>query len=322
MTIVANTFLTFDAKGLREELSNVIYNISPEDTPFMSGAGKEDVSQTLYEWQTDALAAAISTNAALQGDDIASFPAVTPTVRVGNYTQISRKLLVLSGTLEAVNKAGRRSEFAYQMSKRSAELKRDMEKTMLENIGAVAGNSTTAPLTATLGAWVKSNVSTGSGGGNPAYTSGVPGAARTDGTTRQYSETILKTVAQSVWAAGGTLKVHMLGPETKVLASTFTGIAANTYNINSAKPATIIGAADVYVSNFGVLRLVPNRFQRERDGWFIDFEYVSVAYLRSFNTEPLAKTGDARKAMLLVEWGLKVKQEAALGLAADLKTTA
>ena len=320
MAIVTNTFTRYGAVGLREKLSDTIYNISPEDTPFVSMVSKMVVDQTLFEWQTDSLAAVDNSNAQIEGDDITTFPSVAATVRVGNYTQISRKLLILSGTLEAVNKAGRRSELAYQMAKRGAELKRDIESICLSAQAGAAGSSSVARATASLSSWVKSNVSTGSGGGDPVYVSGVPSAVRTDGTTRTFTETVLKNVIEQVWVAGGDLRVLMLGATQRQLASAFSGIATRSYDLSNVdpRPTAIIASADVYVSDFGVLRIIPNRFQRDRDGWLLDPEFVGIVHLRPFQTIRLAKTGDAEKRMLLVEWGLKVNQEAALGLAADL----
>lgn len=323
MSIVTGTYTRYSAQGLRESLSDIIYDISPMDTPVVSGAGKESVKQTLFEWQTDSLAAVDTSNAHLEGDDISSFPSITPTTRVGNYTQISRKLLVISGTLEAVDKAGRQSELAYQTAKRGKEIKRDMESIILENLGGDAGGTSTPRQTATLGAWVKTNVSLAGDGANPSYTSGVPSAARTDGTQRALTETIFKSVIQSIWSSGGTLKNVYAGPVNKQKISTFTGIVTRNFNISNAdpKPTAVIAAVDVYVSDFGTLRIYPSRFQRERDVWFLDFDYIKIATLRPFERVSLAKTGDAEKRMLLVEWGLKVTQEAALGLAADLTTT-
>lgn len=323
MSIVTNTYTRYEAKGLREQLSDTIYDISPEDTPLVSSAGKHSIKQTLFEWQTDSLAAVDTSNAQLDADDITSFPAVSPTVRVGNYTQISRKLIVISGTLEAVDKAGRKQEMAYQLAKRGAELKRDMEAICFENIGGDAGSTSVARKTATLGAWVKTNVDKHSGGTNPSYTSGVPGSARGDGTQRNFDETIHKNVAQLVWTSGGTLKSCFLGPVNKQRASTFAGVVTRNFDMSntSAKPTAAIAAVDVYVTDFGVVKFMPSRFQRERDAWYLDFEYISIGHLRPFETIKLAKTGDAEKRMLLVEWGFQVKQEAALGLAADLTTT-
>ncbi len=323
MSIVTNTYTRYEAKGLREQLSEAIYNIAPEDTPFVSSAGKHSIKQTLFEWQTDSLGAVDTGNAQLDADDISSFPAVTPTVRVGNYSQISRKLLIVSGTLDAVDKAGRDNELSYQMSQRSAEIKRDLEAICFENIGGDAGGTATARKTATMGAWVKTNVDKHSSGGNPAYTSGVPGAPRTDGTLRAFTETIHKNVAQLVWASGGRLKSCFLGPVNKQRASGFSGVVTRNFDMSNtnAKPTAAIAAVDIYVTDFGVVKFLPSRFQRERDAWYLDFEYISIGHLRPYQTIKLAKTGDAEKRMLLVEWGLQVKQEAALGLAADLTTT-
>ena len=316
MAIVGNTYTRYSAIGIREDLSNVIYNISPEETPFISNIGRESVKNTYFEWQTDSLAAASASNAALEGDDISSFTAVTPTSRVGNYTQISTKNVVISGTLEAVDKAGRRSEMTYQLAKLGSELKRDMESALLANQSPVAGNTTTARRTAGLPAWIKTNTSFGTGG---ADTSGV--AARTDGTQRAFTETLLKTVIQKVWTSGGTPKMLMVGPFNKTAASAFTGIATRYRDVPAGQQAQIIGAADVYVSDFGTVNIVPNRFQRDRDAFVVDPDYASLAVLRPIQKMDLAKTGDAEKALLLVEYGLKVNNEAAHGIVADLTTS-
>ena len=171
MTIITSTTTTFDIKGIREELSNIIYNISPEDTPFMSNAGRESIENTLFEWQRDVLAAAVSSNAQIQGDDITTFTAVTATVRMGNRSQISSKPIIVADTVEAVSKAGRKSELAHQITKRSAEIKRDIEKNSLDRVAAAAGSTSTAPKTGTMGAIIGSidgtNVSMGAGGANP-----------------------------------------------------------------------------------------------------------------------------------------------------------
>ena len=320
MTIVTNTFTTFDAKGIREDLSNIITNIAPEETPYMSNIGRESISNSLFEWQTDTLAAAAA-NKQLEGDDVSSFDAVTATVRLQNYAQISRKTIVLSATEEVVNKAGRRSELAYQIAKRGSELKRDQEFTMLNGAVAAAGSTSVARGTASLGAFIKTNVDMQTNGTNPSYTT-LPNSARTDGNVRTFTETILKNVIQQVWAAGGTPKILMTGPVNKQRVSGFAGIASSRFNIDGGvKPATIIGAADVYVSDFGNVQVVPNRFQRERDAWVIDPEYAKMTTLRPYQQVELAKTGDAEKRMLIVEFGHKVLAENAHGLAADLVTS-
>ena len=320
-----NLFDRYDGtKAVREDLANVIYNISPEDTPFMSSVGRESVSNTFYEWQTDALAAASTSNAVIEGDE-ATLDARVATNRVGNYTQISRKVIGVSGTVEAVDKAGMRSYLAYEMAKASSELKRDMESTLLFNQAAAVGSASVARKTAGLPAWLRTNVNKASNGGNPTMSStndGYPNAGRTDGTQRTFTETMLKDVIQKVWAEGGDPKVCMMGPHNKTVASTFAGNAENRINQSGAPKAfSIVATADVYLSDFGKVAFVANRFQRERDVFVLDPEYASVAYLRNFKTEDLAKSGDSSKKMILVEYGLKVKTEKAHGVIADLTTS-
>lgn len=315
MAIVANTFTRYSAVGIREDLSNVIYNISPEETPFISNIGRENVKNTYFEWQTDSLAAASASNAALEGDDVSSFTAVNPTSRIGNYTQISTKNVVISGTLEALDKAGRRSELTYQLAKLGSELKRDMESALLANQSPVAGNTTTARRTAGLPAFIKTNTSFGIGG---ADTAGI--AARTDGTQRAFTEALLKGVIAKVWESGGTPKMLMVGSFNKQAASAFNGIATRFRDVPAGQQAQIVGAADVYVSDFGTVNIVPNRFQRARDAFIVDPQYASMAVLRPIQQQELAKTGDAEKRLMLVEYGLKVNNEAAHGIVADLTT--
>ena len=317
MAIVSNTFTTFDAKGIREELSNVIANISPEETPFQSNVGSESISNTFFEWQTDSLAAT-DTTPVINGDDVASFDATSATSRLGNYTHIRRRTVIVADNLEAVDKAGRDSELAYQLAKRGKELKRDVEATLLANNARVAGNSSTAPETAGLGAWIASNDSVGTGGAAP---TGDGTDARTDGTQRAFTEAMLKDVMQQTWSAGGNPSILMVGPFNKQAVSAFTGIAAQRYQAPSDAPTTIIGAADVYLSDFGSVTCVPNRFQRDRDAFVLDPEYASVCYLRPIQQVELAKTGDAEKRMVIAEFGLKVMNEAAHGIIADLTTS-
>jgi hypothetical protein len=322
MTAITNTYSRYDAKGIREDLANVIYNISPEETPFTSNIGRGTAANTIYEWQVDELAAAVSDNAIVEGDDVTTFTAAVATDRLANYTQISSKNVLISGTLEKLDKAGRRSEIAYQLSKRGAELKRDIESSSLANQAAVAGSMpSTARRTAGLPAFLRTNTNRSTGatpGANPTVSNGLVNAAATDGTQRAFTEAMLKDVIQKVWTEGGTPKMLMVGPGNKVVASGFTGIADIRYNISAPKTAAIVGAADIYVSDFGQLSIVPNRFQRNRDAFVLDPEYCELAWLRPIAQFELAKTGDAEKRMLVGEWGLKVKQQKALGVIADL----
>jgi len=317
MAIVTNTFTTYDAKGIREELSNVIANISPEETPFQSNVGSENISNTFFEWQTDSLAATSQTPV-INGDDVTSFDATSATTRLGNYTHIRRRTVIVADNLEAVDKAGRANELAYQLAKRGKELKRDIEAVLTANNARVAGATGTAPETAGLGAWIASNESVGTNGVAP---TGDGTDARTDGTQRAISEAMLKDVMQQTWSAGGNPSVLMVGPFNKQAVSAFTGIAAQRYQAPSDAPTTIIGAADVYLSDFGSVTVVPNRFQRDRDAFVLDPEYASVCYLRPIQQVELAKTGDAEKRMVIAEFGLKVMNEAAHGIIADLTTS-
>ena len=319
MAIATNTFTTYDAKGIREDLSNVIYNISPEEVPYVSNIGKGTISNTVFDWQTDALAAAAA-NAQLEGNETA-YAAVSPTTRLQNYAQISSKSVIISGTEEKVNKAGRRSELALQIAKRGSELKRDIEFACLNNQAAVAGNSTTARQTASLQAFLKTNTNfDATSGSDPVYTT-IPTDPRNDSSaTRAFSETILKDVIQQVWTEGGTPKLLMVGPFNKQAVSGFAGIAGSRFNVSGANPSTIIAAADIYVSDFGNVSVVPNRFQKASDAFVIDPQYASIDYLRPMQTIEMARTGDAEKRLMLTEWGHRVHTERAHGIAADLTT--
>jgi hypothetical protein len=311
------TYQTYTAIGMREDLSDVIYNISPTDTPFMSSIGKTKATATYHEWQTDSLAAA-ALGGAVEGADASTITA-SPTTRIGNRTQIFTKSVAVAGTLEAVDKAGRKSEKAYQLAKVSAELKRNIELTLLSNQVSAAGDSSTARTLGGLQAWLNTNYDGG--------TNGVAGAsgttARTNGTNRTFTETILKTVIAEVYTAGGTPKVLMVNPAHKQTVSAFAGIAAQRYMAPSNEPTTIIGAADVYMSDFGTISVVPNRFMNstnacDETAFLVDPDMAAVAYLRPFQTIELAKTGDSEKTQLLAELTLEVKNQAAHGICADL----
>lgn len=304
-----------DAKGLREDLADVIYDISPTDTPFQSSVARTKATAVYHEWQTDSLAAATTNNAAVEGAD-ASDATLSPTVRLGNYTQILQKTIKVSGTLDAVNKAGRKSEKAYQLAKASAEIKRDLETILLANQGQSAGSSnSTARKMGSLLSWLKTNTQVVTAANNPT-TIGV--STRTDGTQRTFTEQLLKDAVADVFESGGNPKVLMVGPAGKQKVSSFAGIAEQRFMAPSNKPTTIIGAADVYMSDFGTMSVVPNRFMRSRDALVLDPEYAAVAYLRPFQTNELAKAGDSDKTQLLVECTLEVKNEAAHALIADL----
>ena len=284
----------------------------------MSSIGKTKATAVYHEWQVDSLAAASLTNKAVEGADATS-ATMGVTTRAGNRTQIFQKTVQIAGTLEAVDKAGRKSEKAYQLAKASSEVKRDMELTLLSNQLAAAGDSSTARTLGGLQAWLATNGDFG--------TSGVAGAsgttARTDGTDRTFTEDILKTVVKEVYTAGGNPKVLMVNPAHKQTVSAFAGIAAQRYMAPSNEATTIIGAADVYLSDFGTMSVVPNRFMNstnacDETAFVIDPDMLAIAYLRPFATNELARVGDSEKTQLICEATLEVKNEGAHGIIADL----
>ena len=311
------TYQIYTSIGQREDLADVIYNISPTDTPFMTSVGKTAATAVYHEWQTDSLSAVNVSNAVVEGAT-ASDATLSPTTRVGNRTQISQKTIKISGTLETVNKAGRKSEKAYQLAKASAEIKRDMEAILLSNQVASAGDSSTARVLGGLQTWLNSNYSGGTSG-----TAGSLGTtARVTGTDRAFTAAILNGVIQSTYVNGGSPTILMVTPAQKVVASTFAGIATRFKDVPGNVQASIIGAADVYVSDFGTISIVPNRFIPNSDNddvaFLLDPEMAAVSYLRPFQTNELAKTGDADLTQLLVEYTLEVKNQAAHGIIADL----
>lgn len=324
MAIITNTFTKYNVVGLREDLNNLIANISPEETPFVTNITKRrNVTNTFFEFQTDSLSSAAA-NAHIDGDDLGtSFTAITPTVRLGNYTQILRKDFIVADNLAgSLDTAGRRSEIAYQLAKHGKELRRDQEMNLVGvNQAAVAGNNTTARKTASLSAFIKTNTSKGTGGADPTVSSGVVNAARTDGTQRSISEAMLKDVIQSTWTEGGSPTMLMVGAFNKRAISAFAGIAAQRYMAPSDGPTQIVGAADVYQSDFGSISIIPNRFSRSRDAYLLDPDLIEIAQLRPMQSTELSKTGDATKYMMLMEMGLQVNQEAGLGIIADLTTS-
>jgi hypothetical protein len=322
MAIPTNTRETYGAIGIREDLSNIIYNISPTETPFLSGCGRETAENTYFEWQTDALTAAAA-NRSTEGNDPTSAAVSEPT-RVGNYTQISVKAVQTSGTAEAVNFAGRKSSQAYQLAKRAKEMKRDMEKMLMDNVAQSAGSSGSARVTAGLGAWVATNYHTLGGAASPP---GLGSASSGNGTdtasdadsTGTLTEAGMKTVIKECFDSGGTPDTILVGSSNKQSISALTQTVSSLRTAaDKAAPASVVASVDVYVSDFGTFKIIPDRFQRSRDCWFIDFDFWAVSYLRPFMTESLARTGDSIKQMILAEYGLQSKNQASSGFLADV----
>ena len=313
MAIYTNSYETFDSNDKREDLANVIYNISPTETPFMSSIGTGSASGTKHEWQTDSLAAA-ATNVVIEGDDSPN-RALTATSRLLNYTQISTKPVVVTGTQEVVSKAGVTSEMAYQIAKAGKELKRDMEFDLTGVNVATVGSSGTGRRLRGYEAWCNTNELHGSGGSTHSTTGAV-----TDGTQRVLTETLLKSNLKSCFDQGGNPDLLLVGSFNKQKVSGFTG---NSTRMDMAEDRSLVATIDVYVSDFGEVRVVADRILRSsgRTAHVVDTEMWSAAYLRPFGVQDLAKTGDAEKKQLLTEYTLVSKNEAASGKIADLTTS-
>jgi len=312
MAIYTDSYETFDSNNKREDLANVIYNISPTETPFMSSIGTGSAGGTKHEWQTDSLAAAAA-NLVIEGDDSPS-RALTATSRLLNYTQISTKPVVVTGTQEVVNKAGVSSEMAYQIAKAGKELKRDMELDMTGKQAAAAGSSGTGRASRAYESWCNTNELHGSGGSTNSA------GAVTDGTQRVLTEALLKSNLKACYDQGGNPDLLLVGSFNKQKVSGFTG---NSTRMDMAEDRSLVATIDVYVSDFGEVRVVADRILRSsgRTALVVDTEMWSVAYLRPFGVQDLAKTGDAEKKQLLVEYTLVAKNQAANGKIADLTTS-
>jgi hypothetical protein len=319
MAIVTNAFSTFTAIGIREDLTDVIYDISPTETPFMSNIARVKATQKLHEWQVDSLAAAAA-NAQLEGNTIAG-AAVTPTSRLKNQTQIAYKAYSVTGTTEASDAAGRASEIAYLTAKYGKELKRDMEKALTGETGSnAATTAATARTMAGLESWLSTNYThLGTAGTTPGFvTSTGLVTAVTDSTgTVAATETQLKEIIQECWSSGGDPNVIMVGPTTKQDYSAFSGIATLFKNAPQGQ-ATIVGAADLYISDFGQHSIVPNRFSRDATALVLDMSMWAVAFLRPMHTFDLAKTGDAETKVILTEFTLEARNEASSGKIAEI----
>lgn len=321
MTLPTNTFSTYDAVGNREDLQDAIYRVDPTETPFLSKAAVSKATARLHEWQTQALASA-TTNKALEGDDPTA-KTITATVRVKNYCQISQKTIVVSETQDVVDKAGRKSEVAYQVTLAGLELKRDMEYALTQNQASDDGSEATARSLASIESWLSTNktsVGTGSAQTTPGYntSTGLVSAPTDSSGTGTMTETDFKAIIKDVWTEGGKPELVMVGATAKQKISSYDGIVTGTYNTSKEEQIAIIGAADVYVSDFGRHMIVPNRFSRDRTVLLLDMRYWGVAYLRRMKQRPLAKTGDSEKRQLIVEFTLESKNQKASGKITDV----
>ena len=333
MAAPLGAFQTFQAVGNREDLEDVIYSISPTETPFMTMASRVSATAVLHEWQTDALTAAAA-NRQIEGDDAANGTSVA-TSRLGNYCQIASKYAIVTDTQQAVDKAGRASEMSYQVAKRLGELKRDIELALTQNQGSSAGAATVARSTASVESWLTlaagasmtgngTSVGVGysAGGGitTPGWTSGGTILAPTDATTAgTFTVAPLRAVIRACWTAGGNPGIIMCGPVTKQTISGFAGIATLYREAGSTSKGTaIVGAADLYISDFGEHRVVPNRFSRDRTCLVLDMDYWKVAYLRKVSQKEIARTGASIKRFIDVEFALVAANPQSSGKICDI----
>lgn len=311
MTQPTDTFSSYDAVGNREDLTNVLSMIDPTETPFQSAIGRTKAKATYHEWQTQALAAAAQ-NKVIEGDD-ATTDATTATVRLGNYTQISDKVPRVTGTQEVVDKAGRDAEMAYQIALKMKEIKRDMENDLCGNYARAAGSDSVARVSAGIEAWIATNDDH-----NGTSPTGNGTDTRTDGTQRAFTETMLKTTIRAAWEAGGEPDMLMVGAFNKQQVSLFTGGATR---FDKSEDKRLVAAIDLYESDFGTIKVVPNRFSRSRSAPLLDTSLWKMAVLRPLKTVDLAKTGDTERKQLIIEYTLECRNEKGNGGVFDLTTS-
>jgi len=336
-TVFASASETYDIAGIREDLTSLIYDISPTETPFFMMCGRGTATSTRHDWQMDVLAAADGTLAQPEGERrtlTGDFEVPVATIRPFNYTQINSKSISVTGTTEAVNKAGRASELSFQLAKRSKEMKRDMEATCFTNQASVLGSIGVARQTASVIS-AFSDVFYIGGPANPAGNAHTNRSGSTDNTSgwtpatgtwdveggvsvaRALLESDLKSVIQAAWTNGGDPTTIMAGPFNKTVISGFTG---NSTRFDRGEDKRLVAAIDVYVSDFGEHRVIPNRFSRASDVYAFTPELWSLCYLRPFRQHALAKVGDAEDRTILAEWCLEIANQSGNGIVADLTT--
>jgi len=310
----ANMFDRYDAVGVREDLDEKITNVNPEETPVFSSIRRKKADNTFFEWQRDSFAAPDKDNALIEGDTYAG-TALTATERVGNYTQIFNKSVTVSRTVEVVNKAGRAKESKYQIAKGFIEMKRHVEASICSANPAVAGNSSTARKSGGLGVFIYTAVSHGGAGATAAHTSGAPTTANTAGTNRTFTEALLKGVVQTAYTNSGSVpRMLVVTPAHKTTFSGFAGIAVNRYQVSKREQGRIIGGADIYMSDFGEIQVVPNYVMATSDSdtaYVLNPDYIRWATLDGFKAEEQGRRGDGTDFLLTMEGGLQVDNEKA-----------
>lgn len=312
----ANSFSSYDAVGIREDLSDRIYDISPEETPFYSSIPKAKATNRSHEWQTDALRASAD-NAHIEGDDTVA-EARSATVRLNNQTQIFKNAVVVPDTDEALDKAGRAGEMAYQVMKVAKEQKLDIERALFANQAKVTGSDVLARRMAGVPAWVTTNTNNlGGGGANP---TGDGSNARTDGALTAFTQADFDLTMQEIWDAGGKPDTVYLSSFQMNLALGFTGNNNQNSVIDAAKKTTVKHMA-IYVTPWGTVTWTMARQNRSRDVWIMQQDMWAVAMLRPTRNTALAKTGDNEKRQVVTELTLECRNEKASGGVVDCSIT-
>lgn len=329
MAQITNTFETYDATGIREEIRDKIYLIDAKETPFLSMMSRKSIKTVTPEWQTDTLDTPSNSNTQPEGDDY-TYDNISATTRLRNYAQISNKTFIISRTHDNIDKAGRNKEVTYQGAKKMVALKTDMEVGMLSNNASLAGtgNGASNRRSGGLRAWLASNDDMGGGGSSGGYnTSTNIVDAATNGSQRAFTKAIMDSVILSTYNAGGNPSICLVSPYVKTVFSSFLDDANIVALRASASPGakrSLIASAEIYVSDFGDITVMPDRqLAREgagsaRNAYFLDMKMLELGIYREIQVDKPARTGDAHKRVVLVEYTLIVKNEAAHGVAADL----
>lgn len=299
MAVPANTTQTFAMTGIREDLRPVIELVSPTETPIFSMLKKGDCDNRTPEWTQHTVRASNADNAAIEGDDVAPDAQGQP-VKVKNIVQLLDETISVSTTANAVKSIDGKKEMKRQTILAGFALKLDIEKRLGGNYPSVLGAAGVAGKFGGMGAWITTNLSKGAAGVNGGYSAGIV-AAHTPGTPRAFTEALLKASCKAAWDSGGNPSVVILGSGNKQTASTFTGIAQNTNEVKGSDKVTIVGSADVYVSDYGKHKLIPSREADNTMALGLQLDKWEIKYLQPFSTDQLAKTGHNTKSMMSVE---------------------
>jgi hypothetical protein len=321
MTVPTNTAQTYAYTTIRENLEDVVYELSPTETPIFQAVGRKgEFENTYHEWSTVVLATANADNKVIEGDDVTADAAYAAT-RLGNYAQLMQKVAAVSDTQQKVKSAGGITRMAKQVLYHTQALKRDMEKRMLANKAAAAGGAGTARETAGILGFLATNVDRGASGTNPTLsgtTTGYPNAAAGAGTARAFTESLLAGVLQSVWTNGGNANMIVVGGFNKRVASTFSG---NSSRFKKAEDKKVIASIEVYEGDFGQLQIVPSRQADATAALILDTDMVDIGWLQPMSNTALAKNGHSDRRMVWAEWGVIIGNERAHGVVADLTTS-